>query len=152
MNAPLIITEMNKPSSIIISSSAPSVPRYPRTPPQPYFCLFFHVTAWAGLGWGGVGWTGQGRWGGCCVSTVWQHGPGNSAGSGIAACALGTHRQVCVRAHAGRVLCFSAYMQHMLVSGCANTSAFVREAGCEAVGVCLCCLDARVCLSARLSA
>lgn len=48
----------------------------------------------------------------------------------------------CVR---GRARCSSAHVQRVLVSECANTSAFVQEAGCGPVGVCLCCLCLSVC-------
>lgn len=107
MNTPLIITEMNKPGSIIISSSAPSLPRCPPLPPQPYFCLFIHATGWAGRGRAG------GARGGRGVSTVWQHGPGNGV-----RWAPG-RPPVCLCAHGRESTCrFSTCVNARLCPGC----------------------------------
>ena len=57
MNAPLIITEMNKPGSIIISSSAPSLPHSPLS--RPIFLSFHPCDGPAG--WGRVGGRGRGE-------------------------------------------------------------------------------------------
>lgn len=70
--------------------------------------------------------------------------------AGAAACVLGA--PVCLRvcAHVrGRAQCFSAHVQRALVSECANTSAFVRAAGCEPVGVWF-VLSLQVCVGVRV--
>ena len=78
------------------------------------------------------------------------------ARAGDAACVLGA--PVCLRvcAHVrGRAQCFSAHVQRALVSECANTSAFVRAAGCVVcaasarllVWECVCLCDCGACVS-----
>lgn len=129
MNAPLIITEMNKPSSIIISSSAPSLPHYPPPPPHPYFCLFIHVTARErGRGRGPPGRLPRLH----CVAA-----PAREPRAGDAACVLGAplRLRVCVHVR-GRARCFSAHVARVLVSECVNTSVLVRQNGCDPVGGC----------------
>lgn len=134
MNTPLIITEMNKPGSIIISSSAPSLPRCPPLPPQPYFCLFIHATGWAG--WGRAG----GAQGGRGVSTVWQHGPGNGV-----RWAPG-RPPVCLCAHGRESTCrFSTCVNACLCPGVQTHLCVCGRLG-AARGRVPCCPDARCCL------
>lgn len=152
---------MNKPSSIIISSSAPSLPRYPPPQPHPYFCLFIRMTS---RGRGGVGW--EGRRGGCCVSTVWQHGPGEPPARGLLPVCWG-HGRVCVCARAWEsTLILSICVTCAVVWVCKHICICVRTCGCvfvlsrcervsvsaglsACVGVCLCDYGARVSLVAE---
>lgn len=137
---------MNKPSSIIISSSAPSLPHYPPPPPHPYFCLFIHMTARAE----------EGRGAGAPGRMPRLHGVAALAReprAAAAACALGAPRclRACVHVR-GRARCLSAHVQRVRVTGCVTTPVPVRQDGCEPVGVCLRCLCGSVCLGGSAQA
>ena len=127
MNAPLIITEMNKPSSIIISSSAPSLPHYPPPPPRPYFCLFIHRTA-------GRGGEGSGPREDAASPRCGSTGPGTAR---FSRCLRAGRAPVSARS----ARWFSARVQRVRVSGWVPTPVPGRQDGCD-LWVCVCAVSA----------
>lgn len=100
--------------------------------PAPSIFLSFHPRDCPGAGEGGGG-----PRGGCRVSTVWQHPPGNRGLEPLPVCWARPCVCVCVCARArGRARCFSAHVARVLVSECVNTSVLVRQNGCVPVGGC----------------